>query len=116
MDALGFELAVELLDEAFEGRALELEPQFANGLGEDLLKFGSGLLEIAHWATESSIPRGRSWHGGAYRVGYLYFVPCSTVLRTVLDALRAWRWWGLQAWGSSRWSARGAVGKRVSPR
>jgi hypothetical protein len=63
VDALGFEFAIELLDESFEGRALEFEPEFANGPGEYLLKFGLGFLESAHWATESSIPRKEIWHG-----------------------------------------------------
>jgi hypothetical protein len=48
VDALDLELAIKLLNESFERRTLELEPEFANGLGEYLLKFRSGCLEIAH--------------------------------------------------------------------
>ena len=49
MDALGLELAIKLVNESFERGTLELEPEFANGLGEYLLEFRSGFLEIAHW-------------------------------------------------------------------
>ena len=47
VDALGFQFAIELLNESFERGTLELEPKFANGLGADLLEFRSGFLEIA---------------------------------------------------------------------
>jgi hypothetical protein len=57
VDALGFQFAIELLNESFKRRPLELKPEIANGLGEDLLKFRSSFLEIAHWAVQSSIPR-----------------------------------------------------------
>ena len=57
VDALGFEFAIKLLNESFERRTLEFEPEFANGLGEYLLEFRSGFLEIAHRAIQSSIPR-----------------------------------------------------------
>ena len=46
MDAFGFQFAIKLLNESFERRALEFEPEFANGLGEYLLKFRSSFLEI----------------------------------------------------------------------
>src|SRR6202034_127825 len=36
------------LHEPFQGGTLEFEPEFADGLGEDFLEFGSGFLEIAH--------------------------------------------------------------------
>jgi hypothetical protein len=48
VDALGFQLAIKLLRESFERRALKSEPEFANRLGEYLLEFSSGFLEIAH--------------------------------------------------------------------
>src|SRR6266567_6088076 len=67
VNALGFEFAIKLLNEAFERRTFELEPEFANGLGEDLLEFGSSLFEIAHGAMQCSIPRNQIWHGKAYR-------------------------------------------------
>ena len=54
VDALGLQFAIELVDESFERRTLESEPEFANGLGEYLLEFGSGCLEIAHRAIQSS--------------------------------------------------------------
>ena len=63
VDAFGFQFPIELLDESFEGRTLEFEPEFANGPGEYLLEFGLGFLESAHWAIQSSIPRRRIWHG-----------------------------------------------------
>src|SRR5579863_5382124 len=50
VDAFGFEFPVKLLNESFERRTLEFEPQFANGLGEYLLEFRTGFLEIVHWA------------------------------------------------------------------
>src|ERR1700685_4680048 len=50
VDALAFQFAIELLNESFERRTLEFEPEFANGLGEELLKFRSGFLEIEQWA------------------------------------------------------------------
>src|ERR1700733_1917454 len=68
VDALGFQLAIKLLYESFERRTLELKPKFTNRLGEDLLKFRLGFLEIAHWAIQSSIPREEIWHGKAYRL------------------------------------------------
>jgi hypothetical protein len=68
VDALGFQFAIKLLHESFERRALEFEPEFANGLGEDLLEVRSGFLEIAHWAIQSSIPGNQIWHGKAYRL------------------------------------------------
>jgi hypothetical protein len=68
VDALGFQLAIKLLNESFERRALEFEPQFTNGLGEYLLEFRSGFLEIVHWAIQSSIPPNQIWHGKAYRL------------------------------------------------
>src|ERR1700751_2425027 len=68
VEALGFEFTVKLLNEAFKRRALKLEPEFANGLGEDLLEFRLSFLEIAHWAIQSSIPRSQIWHGKAYRL------------------------------------------------
>jgi hypothetical protein len=49
VDAFGFQFAIELLHESFERRTLEFESEFANGLGEDLLEFRSGFLEITHW-------------------------------------------------------------------
>ena len=52
VDALGFQFAIKLLHESFQRRTLELEPEFTNGLGEDLLEFRSGFLEIAHWAIQ----------------------------------------------------------------
>jgi hypothetical protein len=68
VDALGFQFAIKLLNESFERRTLEFEPEFANGLGEYLLEFRSGFLEIAHKAIQSSIPRNQIWHGKAYRL------------------------------------------------
>ena len=70
VDALGFQFAIKLLDESFERRALEFEPEFANGLGENLLEFGSGFLEIAHWAIQSSIPTEQDLARG--RIAYAY--------------------------------------------
>ncbi len=61
MDALGLQFAIKLLNESFERRTLEFEPEFANGLGEYLLEFRSGLLESAHWAIQSSTPRHQIW-------------------------------------------------------
>src|SRR5438045_6307756 len=63
VDALGFQFAIELLNESFQRRTLEFEPEFANGLGEYLLEFGAGFLEIEHSAIQSSILRSRIWHG-----------------------------------------------------
>ena len=68
VDALGFQFAIKLLNESFERRTLEFEPEFANRLGEYLLEFCSGFLEIVHWAIQSSIPRNQIWHGEAYRL------------------------------------------------
>ena len=68
MDALGVQFTIKLLNESFERRTLELEPEFSNGLGEDLLELRSGFLEIAHGAIQSSIPRNQIWHGKAYRL------------------------------------------------
>ena len=68
MDALGFQFTIKLLNESFERRALEFEPEFANGLGEDFLKLCSGFFEIAHWAIQSSTPLNQIWHGKAYRL------------------------------------------------
>jgi hypothetical protein len=48
VDAFGFEFAIKLLNKSFQRRTLQLKPEFANGLGEYLLEFCSGLLEIAH--------------------------------------------------------------------
>jgi hypothetical protein len=59
MDALSFEFAIKLMNESFERRTLEFEPEVADGLGEYLLKFRSGFLEIAHRAIQSSIPRNQ---------------------------------------------------------
>src|ERR1700683_1043397 len=59
VDALGFQLAIELLNESFQRRTLEFKPEFANGLGEYFLEFRSSLLEIAHWAILSSILRNQ---------------------------------------------------------
>ena len=73
MNALGFQLAIKLLNESFQRRTLELEPELANGLGEYLLKFRSGFLEITHWAIQSSIPRRSIWHSKAYRICRYYF-------------------------------------------
>src|ERR1700757_3113050 len=66
VDALGFQFAIQLLNESFERRTLQFEPEFANGLGEYLLKFRSGFLEIKHWSIQSSIPRNQAWHGNAH--------------------------------------------------
>ncbi len=52
METLGFQFAIKLLNESFERRTLELEPEFANGLGEYLLKFRSGFLEIEQGCSE----------------------------------------------------------------
>ena len=49
VDTLGFQFAIELLNKSFEWRTLEFESEFANGLGEDLLEFRSGFLEVTHW-------------------------------------------------------------------
>ena len=68
VEALGFQFAIELLNEAFERRALKFEPEFANGLGEYLLEFRSGFLEITHGAIQSSIPPNHIWHSKAYRL------------------------------------------------
>src|SRR5580704_13496476 len=68
VDALGFQFAIQLLNESFERRTLEFETEFANGLGEDLLEFRSGFLEVMHWAIQSSTPRNRFWHCKAYRL------------------------------------------------
>jgi hypothetical protein len=86
VDAFGFQFAIELLNESFDGRTLELEPQFANGLGEYLLEFRSGFLEIAHWAIQSSIPRDQVWHGKAYRLCTYY---CEHAC-----------FWGISAWAA----------------
>src|ERR1700751_325297 len=68
VDAFGFQFSIKLLNESFQRRTLELQPQFANGLGEYLLEFRSGFFEIAHWATQSSIPRSQVWHAKACRM------------------------------------------------
>src|ERR1700677_821194 len=68
VDALGFQFVIKLLHESFERRTLEFEPEVPNGLGEYFLEFRSGLLEIAHWAIQSSIPSIHIWHGKAYRL------------------------------------------------
>src|SRR5450631_1986797 len=68
VDALGFQFAIKLPNELFGRRTLEFEPEFSNGLGEYLLEFRSGFLEIAHWAIQSSTPRKQIWHGKAYRL------------------------------------------------
>jgi hypothetical protein len=60
VDALGFQFAIKLLNESFERRTLEFEPEFANGLGEDLLGFRSGFFKIEHGAVQSSIPRSQT--------------------------------------------------------
>src|ERR1700678_1758767 len=62
VNALGFQFAIELLNESFQRRTLEFKPEFANGLGEYLLEFRSGFLEIAHGPIQSSIPPKRFWH------------------------------------------------------
>src|SRR5271168_64488 len=62
VDALGLQFAIKLLNESFERRTLEFEPEFANGLGEYLLELRSGFLEIAHLAIQSSIPLNQIWH------------------------------------------------------
>jgi hypothetical protein len=61
-----------LLNESFERRAFEFEPEFTNGLGEDLLEFRSGFFEISHWAIQSSTPQNQIWHGKAYRLCTYY--------------------------------------------
>ena len=66
VDGLGFQFAIKLLNESFQRRTLEFEPEFTDGLGEYLLKFRSGFLEIAHRAIQSSTPRNQIWHGMAY--------------------------------------------------
>jgi len=68
VDTLSFQFAIKLLNESFERRTLEFEPEFANGLGEYLLKFRSGFLEIVHGAIQCSIRRNQVWHGKAYRL------------------------------------------------
>jgi hypothetical protein len=72
VDALGFQFAIKLLNESFDRRTLELEPEFANGLGEYLLEFRSGFLEIGHWAIQSSIPPNQIWHGK--RIAYAHSI------------------------------------------
>src|ERR1700722_4758046 len=62
VDALGFQFAIELLNESFERGTLEFEPELTDGLGENLLEFGSGFLEIEQGAIQSCIPRSRFWH------------------------------------------------------
>src|ERR1019366_8267956 len=52
VDALGFQFAIKLLHESFQRRTLEFEPEFTNGLGEYLLEFRSGFLEITHGYSE----------------------------------------------------------------
>ena len=52
VDALGFQFAIELLNESFERRTLQFESEFANGLGEYLLEFRPGFLKITHWAIQ----------------------------------------------------------------
>src|ERR1700691_2817489 len=68
VDALGFQFAIKLLNKSFQRRTLEFEPEFANGLGEYLLEFRSGFLEIVHGAIQSSIPGNQIWYGKAYRL------------------------------------------------
>src|ERR1700761_4787910 len=68
VDALGFQFAIELLNESFERRTLKFQPEITNGLGEYLLKFRTGFLEIEQWAIQSSIPGQQIWHGEAYRL------------------------------------------------
>jgi hypothetical protein len=68
VDAFGFQFAIKLLNESFKRRALEFEPEVANGLCQYFLEFGSGFLEIEHWAIQSSIPGNQIWHGKAYRL------------------------------------------------
>ena len=68
VDALGLQFAIELLNESVKRRTFELEPEVADWLGEDLLELCSGFLEVAHVATQSSIPPSGISHGKAYRL------------------------------------------------
>jgi hypothetical protein len=53
-----------LLDEAFEGRAFQLQAELLNRLGEDLLDFYRRFFEIGHrWRSVAQLP--------------LYVSPCS---------------------------------------
>ncbi len=95
VDALGFQFAIELLDESFERGTLEFESEFTNGLGEDLLEFGSGFLKMAHWAIQSSILRNQIWH--SWRIGYAHSIVARLVLECPLlsatlaaNAARPW--------------------------
>src|SRR5206468_1483499 len=56
VDAPSLQLTVELLHQTLQRRAFELQPQLANGAGEDLLELGLCLLEAGHRAIKSSIP------------------------------------------------------------
>jgi hypothetical protein len=48
LQALGRQLAVELLDVLLHHRALELEPELPDGAGEQLARFGRRMLERRH--------------------------------------------------------------------
>jgi hypothetical protein len=72
VNAFGFKFAIKLMNESFERRPLYFEPEFANGLGEYLLEFRSGFLEIAHKAIQSSIPPNQIWHGR--RIAYTHSI------------------------------------------
>jgi len=73
VQALGFQFAIELLNESFDRRALEFEPEFANRLGEDLLEFPfgfarklrTGLFRVLHHGTR---------FGTAWRILYAHSI------------------------------------------
>jgi hypothetical protein len=53
--AFDLQLFVELMDEAFERRAFQLETELLNWLGEDLLDLYRRLFKIGHrWSKRST--------------------------------------------------------------
>ena len=65
---LGLQFAIKLLNESFERRALEFQAELANGLGEYLLEFRPGFLEIAHCAYSEFYTMAPALARRAYRL------------------------------------------------
>ena len=55
LEPFGVQFLVELLDEAFEGRAFQLQPELLNRLGENLLDLCRRFFEVGHrWSKRST--------------------------------------------------------------
>ena len=55
LESFGFQFLVELLDEALEGRAFQLQAELLNRLGEDLLNLCRRFFEVGHrWSKRST--------------------------------------------------------------